>query len=169
MCSVYADIRTSWINWTMNILSDVLVFVLPFFLLPRIRINRAQKWGVTGAFLLGVITMAVSTARFVMMNVSDAVTTLCKTFSYRPLRIVVGYKLIVTYRYYHHCGINMRDHRRVSPFTSSALEYRENEYSSNHTINHRFDVQIFPLHGLVHIVNFPVETTSLAIVYFPRP
>ncbi|KAF2877700.1 hypothetical protein BDV95DRAFT_155473 [Massariosphaeria phaeospora] len=59
------------INWTLNIATDLLLFGLPFFIINCLKLRRRQKIGLIGVFSLGVITMAISLARFVVYTATD--------------------------------------------------------------------------------------------------
>ncbi|OAF99249.1 uncharacterized protein CC84DRAFT_1222950 [Paraphaeosphaeria sporulosa] len=53
------------INWVLNWSSDVLLFVLPFFIINCIKLRKRQKIALCGVFSLGLITLAISLARFI--------------------------------------------------------------------------------------------------------
>jgi hypothetical protein len=47
------------------------VFLIPFFILKALKLRQRQKYGLIGVFSLGLITMAISFARFMIYSVSD--------------------------------------------------------------------------------------------------
>jgi hypothetical protein len=64
-------------DWILNITSDVLILILPFPLLARLRLARRQVVALCFTFGLGVVTMVVSIGRFVTF-VHTAFVPLCK-------------------------------------------------------------------------------------------
>ncbi|EMD85332.1 hypothetical protein COCC4DRAFT_65715 [Bipolaris maydis ATCC 48331] len=64
------------VNWTLNFSTDLLLFILPFFIVNCLKLRKRQRIGLVGVFSLGAITMAISLARFIVYNmdynVSDA-------------------------------------------------------------------------------------------------
>ncbi|CAG5137584.1 uncharacterized protein ALTATR162_LOCUS159 [Alternaria atra] len=75
--SIWNSYTNLTVNWTLNIGTDLILFCLPFFLINCLKLHRRQKIGLAGVFSLGVITMAISLARFVVYsmdyNVSEAI------------------------------------------------------------------------------------------------
>lgn len=59
------------INWILNITTDLLLFCLPFSILECLTLNRRQKIGLVGVFSLGLITMVISTVRFITYIVTQ--------------------------------------------------------------------------------------------------
>jgi hypothetical protein len=47
------------------------VFVLPFFIINCIKLRKRQKIALCGVFSLGIITLAISLARFIVYTTSD--------------------------------------------------------------------------------------------------
>lgn len=47
------------------------VFCIPFFIIKSLKLRQRQKFGLIGVFSLGLITMAISFARFMIYTVSD--------------------------------------------------------------------------------------------------
>ncbi|USP74694.1 hypothetical protein yc1106_01968 [Curvularia clavata] len=64
------------VNWVLNFVTDLLLFILPFFVVNCLKLRKRQKLGLVGIFSLGAITMAISLARFIVYaqdyDVSDA-------------------------------------------------------------------------------------------------
>ena len=60
----------------------LVVFGLPFFIVNCLKLRKRQKIGLVGVFSLGVITMAISLARFIVYNmdydVADADGSKCR-------------------------------------------------------------------------------------------
>jgi len=48
-----------------------IVFLIPFFILKALKLRQRQKFGLIGVFSLGLITMAISLARFMIYSVSN--------------------------------------------------------------------------------------------------
>ncbi|KAL2132608.1 hypothetical protein VTI74DRAFT_3598 [Chaetomium olivicolor] len=61
-------------NAAGNIVTDVIVFVLPLPALTRLNLRRGQKLGLIGVFCLGFFTCAISVIRIQYLKLSDDVT-----------------------------------------------------------------------------------------------
>lgn len=76
------------INWSLNWSTDLLcsvpcivspltftesraVFILPFFIVTCLKLRKRQKVALCGVFSLGLITIVISLARFLVYTVSD--------------------------------------------------------------------------------------------------
>ncbi|KAK6836928.1 hypothetical protein PG987_007423 [Apiospora arundinis] len=73
-CSTFDSMTVTRIDWTLNLISDVLIFSIPFPLLPGLHINRWYMAGLTATFSSGLITLGTSIGRFVTMQVTHAWT-----------------------------------------------------------------------------------------------
>jgi hypothetical protein len=63
------DTKLFEVDWILNMISDVLIFILPFPLLSKLVLSRRQIAGLAVTFGLGAITIVVSILRFVsVMN-----------------------------------------------------------------------------------------------------
>ncbi|KAI4723202.1 hypothetical protein E4T48_00581 [Aureobasidium sp. EXF-10727] len=69
--SIWNSYTDLWVNWTLNFSSDVFLFFIPFFIIKSLKLRQRQKFGLIGVFSLGLITMAISFARFMIYTVSD--------------------------------------------------------------------------------------------------
>jgi len=69
--SIWNSWTDFWINWTLNFSADVFLFLIPFFILKALKLRQRQKFGLIGVFSLGLITMAISFARFMIYSVSN--------------------------------------------------------------------------------------------------
>ncbi|KAF2448171.1 hypothetical protein P171DRAFT_207180 [Karstenula rhodostoma CBS 690.94] len=82
------------INWCLNWSSDVLLFILPFFIIHCIKLRKRQKIALCGVFSLGLITIAISLARFIVYagdyNIDDASGNLWCTAEMCTANIVVS-------------------------------------------------------------------------------
>ncbi|KAJ4994022.1 archaeal flagellin n-terminal-like domain-containing protein, partial [Stagonosporopsis vannaccii] len=58
-------------NWALNWSTDLLLFIFPFFILNCLKLHRRQKIALCGVFSLGLITMTISLARFIVYTVTD--------------------------------------------------------------------------------------------------
>ncbi|KAK4152519.1 hypothetical protein C8A00DRAFT_16162 [Chaetomidium leptoderma] len=63
-----------YINAAGNIVTDVVVFVLPLPALSRLNLRKGQKLGLIGVFSLGFFTCAISVIRIQYLKLSDDVT-----------------------------------------------------------------------------------------------
>ncbi|RMZ73430.1 hypothetical protein GMOD_00007938 [Pyrenophora seminiperda CCB06] len=81
--SIENQLESTWntfanlvINWILNFGADLMLFIIPFFIINCLKLRRRQKIGLVGVFSLGIITMAISLARFIVYNmdydISDA-------------------------------------------------------------------------------------------------
>ncbi|KAF1812858.1 hypothetical protein P152DRAFT_513888 [Eremomyces bilateralis CBS 781.70] len=66
-CSIYNHTYFNTV-WSLNITSDFMAFVLPFPMLVELQLARRQVVALAITFGLGIITMAVSTGRFVAVK-----------------------------------------------------------------------------------------------------
>ncbi|PCD34582.1 hypothetical protein FGRA07_08900 [Fusarium graminearum] len=55
------------VGWALSFLGDILVFILPWLIVPALQVKRALRLGIYFTFLLGTVNMAVSLVRFVMI------------------------------------------------------------------------------------------------------
>ncbi|KAG8671951.1 hypothetical protein FPOAC2_05315 [Fusarium poae] len=55
------------VGWALSFLGDILVFILPWLIVPALQVKRALRLGIYFTFLLGSVNMAVSLVRFVMI------------------------------------------------------------------------------------------------------
>ncbi|EXK24948.1 hypothetical protein FOMG_18354 [Fusarium oxysporum f. sp. melonis 26406] len=69
--SIWNSVTDFAVNWALNISTDISLFCLPFFVLNSLKLRRRQRIGLAGIFSLGLITMLISTARFVAYIVTD--------------------------------------------------------------------------------------------------
>jgi len=67
-CNVLFNVQANDVIWSLNISSDILVFILPFFLLRHLKFDREQISGLVAMFLLGAITIACSIARYTVLR-----------------------------------------------------------------------------------------------------
>ncbi|TVY35991.1 hypothetical protein LOCC1_G007591, partial [Lachnellula occidentalis] len=63
-CSSFASVPLFHLDWSLNFISDVFIFVLPFPLFQNLTLARRQLYGLIFTFALGLITIAVNVARF---------------------------------------------------------------------------------------------------------
>ncbi|ORY12946.1 hypothetical protein BCR34DRAFT_281500 [Clohesyomyces aquaticus] len=74
--SVWNSYTTLLLNWSLNFSTDLLLFIIPFFIVNCLKLRRRQKIGLIGVFSLGLITMAISLGRFIVYaadyNIDDA-------------------------------------------------------------------------------------------------
>ncbi|RDW59042.1 hypothetical protein BP5796_11966 [Coleophoma crateriformis] len=75
-CSTFNSLVVFQIDWSTNITSDVMIFLLPFPLLRELKLKPRQIIGLAVTFALGAITMAISIARFISVQASSLYNTL---------------------------------------------------------------------------------------------
>jgi hypothetical protein len=95
-CTAFTAMKLVKLNWSLNIISEVLsmnaslqsvassnhllVFILPLPIIRNLKIPRKrERAGLLVLFLLGVITIAVSAARFIAMLLVSNDISICKT------------------------------------------------------------------------------------------
>ncbi|KAF2633928.1 hypothetical protein BU25DRAFT_427336 [Macroventuria anomochaeta] len=76
--SIENQLNSTWnsyitfaINWSMNWSTDLLLFILPFFIVNCLKLRKRQKIALCGVFSIGLITIAISLARFIVYTVTD--------------------------------------------------------------------------------------------------
>ncbi|KAK8078761.1 archaeal flagellin n-terminal [Apiospora phragmitis] len=73
-CSTFDSMTVTRIDWTLNLISDILIFSIPFPLLPGLQINKWYMAGLAATFSSGIITLGTSIGRFATMQVTHAWT-----------------------------------------------------------------------------------------------
>ncbi|KAH4966427.1 hypothetical protein HBI78_094990 [Parastagonospora nodorum] len=63
--SLWNSAEALYVNWSLNWSTDILLFVLPFFVLPSLKLRGRQKLALCGIFSLGLITIIISLTRFI--------------------------------------------------------------------------------------------------------
>ncbi|KAH8882183.1 hypothetical protein GQ53DRAFT_734305 [Thozetella sp. PMI_491] len=67
-CSMLSVSEPMYITWPISIVSEILVFLLPFPLLRRLKtLERREKNGLKILFLLGISTLIISIVRFSLL------------------------------------------------------------------------------------------------------
>ncbi|WYZ34159.1 hypothetical protein EsH8_I_000435 [Colletotrichum jinshuiense] len=68
MCSASSPAIVFQVGWALHFFGDILVFCLPWLILPDLKIKRALKIGVYCTFGLGIINMTFSLVRFITIQ-----------------------------------------------------------------------------------------------------
>ncbi|PVI07948.1 hypothetical protein DM02DRAFT_237013 [Periconia macrospinosa] len=69
-CTVFTSMALVKMNWALHFTSEIMLFVLPLPLIGGLHLSqRREKTGLLFVFLLGAITIVVSTARFIAMMI----------------------------------------------------------------------------------------------------
>ncbi|KAM0410506.1 hypothetical protein ACHAPD_010312 [Fusarium lateritium] len=55
------------VGWALSFLGDILVFILPWLIVPALQVKRALRLGIYFTFLLGIVNIVVSLVRFIMI------------------------------------------------------------------------------------------------------
>lgn len=71
LLSTWNSYITFAVNWALNWSTDLLLFILPFFVISYLKLRKQQKIALCGVFSLGLITIAISLARFIVYTVTD--------------------------------------------------------------------------------------------------
>lgn len=69
-CGFSAKATFFRIHTALDISCDVMIFVLPFFLIHDLQLKKRQKYTVYGIFSFGAITIAIAIARCITINIS---------------------------------------------------------------------------------------------------
>ncbi|CAF3478201.1 unnamed protein product [Fusarium graminearum] len=73
-CSTFESKTVFRIDWGMNLVSDILVFLLPFPLLFGLQLSRRYMVGLIAIFASGIITVGASIGRFITIDTIHAWT-----------------------------------------------------------------------------------------------
>ncbi|KAL0939635.1 uncharacterized protein CTRU02_206245 [Colletotrichum truncatum] len=68
MCSASSPAIVFQVGWALHFFGDVLVFLLPWLIIPNLKIRRTLKMGVYFTFGLGIINMTFSLVRFITIE-----------------------------------------------------------------------------------------------------
>ncbi|SCV59488.1 related to integral membrane protein [Fusarium fujikuroi] len=66
-CPKWTYAVTFHVGWGLSFLGDLLVFIIPWLIVPALHVRRTLRLGIYFTFLLGTVNMAVSLVRFVMI------------------------------------------------------------------------------------------------------
>ncbi|KAF4342736.1 integral membrane protein [Fusarium beomiforme] len=66
-CPKWTYAVTFNVGWGLSFTGDLLVFILPWLIVPALKVRRALRLGIYLTFLLGTINIAISLVRFVMI------------------------------------------------------------------------------------------------------
>ncbi|TDZ28577.1 hypothetical protein C8035_v007394 [Colletotrichum spinosum] len=68
MCSASSPAIVFQVGWALHFFGDILVFCLPWLIIPDLKIRKALKIGVYCTFGLGIINMTFSLVRFITIQ-----------------------------------------------------------------------------------------------------
>ncbi|KAK1976396.1 hypothetical protein LZ30DRAFT_734757 [Colletotrichum cereale] len=68
MCSASSPAIVFQVGWALHFFGDVLIFCLPWLIIPDLKIRRTLKIGVYCTFGLGIINMTFSLVRFITIQ-----------------------------------------------------------------------------------------------------
>ncbi|KAL0780805.1 hypothetical protein CaCOL14_002140 [Colletotrichum acutatum] len=71
MCSASSPAIVFQVGWALHFFGDILIFCLPWLILPDLKIKRALKIGVYCTFGLGIINMTFSLVRFITIQTAS--------------------------------------------------------------------------------------------------
>ncbi|KAF9872750.1 hypothetical protein CkaCkLH20_09613 [Colletotrichum karsti] len=71
MCSASSPAIVFQVGWALHFFGDILVFSLPWLIIPDLKIKRALKIGVYCTFGLGIINMTFSLVRFITIQTAS--------------------------------------------------------------------------------------------------
>ncbi|KAK7421854.1 hypothetical protein QQZ08_009731 [Neonectria magnoliae] len=58
------------VTWALHFFGDLLVFALPWFIVPALNMRRSLKFGMYCTFLLGIINIGIDLNRFIIIQTS---------------------------------------------------------------------------------------------------
>ncbi|TVY13375.1 hypothetical protein LARI1_G008760 [Lachnellula arida] len=70
-CTSFNAVPLFHLDWALNFISDVFIFILPFPLFQNLTLGRRQFYGLIFTFALGLITIAVNIARFATITLTN--------------------------------------------------------------------------------------------------
>ncbi|KAK6206703.1 hypothetical protein QIS74_13191 [Colletotrichum tabaci] len=68
MCSASSPAIVFQVGWALHFFADILIFCLPWLIIPDLKIRRSLKIGVYCTFGLGIINMTFSLVRFITIQ-----------------------------------------------------------------------------------------------------
>ncbi|TID04496.1 hypothetical protein CH35J_002134 [Colletotrichum higginsianum] len=68
MCSASSPAIVFQVGWALHFFGDILIFCLPWLIIPDLKIRRSLKIGVYCTFGLGIINMTFSLVRFITIQ-----------------------------------------------------------------------------------------------------
>ncbi|KAF4980531.1 hypothetical protein FZEAL_3466 [Fusarium zealandicum] len=90
-CPASAYATTFQVGWGLHFLGDLLVFILPWLIVPAFNVKRALQLGIYFTFLVGTINIAFCLVRFVtIQKAGEDYTISLSTISTAPLFSVSG-------------------------------------------------------------------------------
>ncbi|KAF4993239.1 hypothetical protein FGRMN_6603 [Fusarium graminum] len=91
-CSLGTYVITFNVGWGLSFVGDLLVFILPWLIVPGLRVKRSLRLGIYFTFLLGSVNMAVSLVRFVMIfqAAADSTISLSTIILWSALDVNIG-------------------------------------------------------------------------------
>ncbi|KAH6879881.1 hypothetical protein B0T10DRAFT_532155 [Thelonectria olida] len=72
MCDVAVTVIGIQVNWVLHITGSISLFVIPFLILHNLQMPRRLKISVCSVFLIGLVDIAFSLARFFTIQLSNA-------------------------------------------------------------------------------------------------
>ncbi|KAF5660138.1 integral membrane protein [Fusarium heterosporum] len=91
-CSPGTYVITFNVGWVLSFVGDLLVFILPWLIVPGLQVKRTLRLGIYFTFLLGSVNMAVSLVRFVMIfeAAADSTISLSTIILWSALDVNIG-------------------------------------------------------------------------------
>lgn len=80
-CSALFNIEPTVIFYTTNVVSDLMIMILPIAVIPSLKLRRRETIALLSVFLLGIFSIGASTARFIVVykviaNKTNAATSI---------------------------------------------------------------------------------------------
>ncbi|KAF5020574.1 hypothetical protein F66182_7406 [Fusarium sp. NRRL 66182] len=66
-CPAWTYAVTFHVGWVLSFMGDLLVFIIPWLIVPALHVQRRLRFGIYFTFLLGTVNIVVSVVRFVMI------------------------------------------------------------------------------------------------------
>lgn len=166
-CSTFDSKAVFRIDWAMNIVSDVLVFVLPFPLLFGLQLSRRYMAGLVAIFASGIITVGASVSRFATVEAIHAWTNVYVLSMTEMAAAIVVVSLPALKPLLH--GFGLRSSKRETTQTGSGYNKHAGTVTTSSHFNKlssgRDDRDLFPTTARVAVAaddsGSEVELTNL--------
>ncbi|KAF4337277.1 archaeal flagellin n-terminal-like domain protein [Fusarium beomiforme] len=132
-CSTFDSKTVFRIDWVMNLISDMLVFALPFPLLYGLQLSRRYKAGLVAIFASGIITLGASIGRFATVEAIHAWTNVYVLSMTEIAAAIVVVSLPALKSLLH--GLGLRSSKQASTQTGSGY----NKHSGTVTTSSHFN------------------------------
>jgi hypothetical protein len=82
--SAWNSVTAVVVNWCLNWTTDLLVFIIPFFIISCLQLRKRQKIGLCCVFSLGLINIVLSLTRFIIFKSNTDIVDDASGSKYTP-------------------------------------------------------------------------------------